>query len=182
MRPSRFSLVIVAGILAACTETRGTTVKRGLLTSADSADQVFFGVQAPFEVNGVKRGTLYADTMFVLNEMTRFDFTIGHVDFNTEIGAPNGSMKADRGRYDQRSQILEGWGHVLVKTVDGRELRSPHIIYNQAKNEISSDTTFEAVLAGGRTNSGVGFQSDPNFAHYQCKRDCRVSGAVNIPK
>lgn len=168
--------------LAACSESRGTTVRAGMMTAADSADQILYGVQAPFEVNGVKRGTLYADTMYVLHEMTRFDFTVGHVDFNTEIGAPNGSMKADKGRYDQRTQMLEGWGHVVVKSVDGRDLKSPHIVFNQVKNEVSSDTTFEATLPDGRTNTGIGFHSDPNFAHYQCIRACVVSGSVKIPK
>ena len=110
--------------MAACTDPRGAPVRTGAMTFADSADQVFYGVQAPFETNGVKRGTLFADTLYVLNESTRFDFKVGHVDFNTETGLPNGSMKADRGRYDQRTQILEGWGHVVVKTVDGRSLKS----------------------------------------------------------
>jgi LPS export ABC transporter protein LptC len=182
MRIATAGPIFVVALLAACSEGRGTAVKRGAMTSADSADQVFYGVQAPFEVGGVKRGTLYADTLYVLTDQSRYDFTVGHVDFNTETGAPNGTMKADRGRYDQRNQILEGWGHVVVKMVDGRELRSPHIVFNQAKNEISSDTTFEAVLQGGRRNSGVGFHSDPSFAHYQCLKDCRVTGAVTIPK
>jgi LPS export ABC transporter protein LptC len=181
MRLPAFSVLLLI-LIAACTDPRGAPVRTGALTFADSADQVFYGVQAPFETNGVKRGTLYADTLYVLNDQTRFDFKVGHVDFNTETGTPNGSMKADRGRYDQRAQILEGWGNVVVKTVDGRSLKSPHIVYNQTRNEISSDTTFEAVLPGGRVNTGVGFTSDPNFAHYHCIRDCNVTGAVKIPK
>jgi len=176
------SVGIALCALLGCSDPRGAPVRTGAVTFADSADQVFYGVQAPFEANGVKRGTLYADTLYVLREMTRFDFKGGHVDFNTETGKPNGSMKADRGRYDQRTEILEGWGHVVVKTVDGRRLQSPHIRYDQRHNEISSDTTFEAVFAAGKTNTGVGFLSDPDFAHYVCKRDCRVTGAVQIPK
>lgn len=170
------------GALTACTDTRGAAVRTGAVTFADSADQVFFGVQAPFETGGVKRGTLFADTLYVLNEQTRFDFKVGHVDFNTETGTPNGSMKADHGRYDQRTQMLEGWGHVVVKTVDGRSLKSPHVVFNQTKNEISSDTTFEIVLPGGRVNTGKGFTSDPSFAHYRCFGQCVVTGAVKVPK
>jgi Organic solvent tolerance protein OstA len=169
-------------VVSACSDGRGTAVKPGTMSAADSADQIFFGVQAPFEVNGVKRGTLYADTLYVLNDATRYDFTVGHVDFNTETGAPNGTMKADRGRYDQRTQILQGWGHVVITMVDGRQLRSPHLVFNQGKNEISSDTTFDGVDAQGRKSSGTGFTSDPNFAHYKCMRDCHVAGAVSIPK
>jgi LPS export ABC transporter protein LptC len=180
----RLPFVAVAAVcaLGACSEPRGAPVRTGAVTFADSADQVFFTVQAPFETNGVKRGTLFADTLYVLNEQTRFDFKVGHVDFNTETGIPNGSMKADRGRYDQRTQILEGWGNVVVKMVDGRSLKSPHVVFNQRLNQVSSDTTFELVDAG-KTNTGIGFVgTPPSFAHYECKKECHVRGAVAIPK
>jgi LPS export ABC transporter protein LptC len=167
--------------LNACSDTRGAPVRTGAVTFADSADQVFFDVQAPFETNGVKRGTLFADTLYVLNEQTRFDFKAGHVDFNTETGTPNGSMKADRGRYDQRMQVLEGWGSVVVKTIDGKSLKSPHVVYNQRLNEVSSDTTYE-IIEKGNVSTGIGFTSDPGFLHYHCKRACVGAGKVAIPK
>jgi LPS export ABC transporter protein LptC len=176
----RILLAFICAI-AACSDGRGTEVKRGVATAADSADQVLYGVQAPFEVGGIKRGTLYADTMYVMNDMTRFDFTVGHVDFNTELGVPNGSMKADRGRYDQRKQILEGWGHVVIKMVDGRELRSPHIIYNQAQDKITSDTTFEA-FDGDKHSTGIGFITDSHLQKKTCLRSCSGTGQVSIPK
>jgi LPS export ABC transporter protein LptC len=167
--------------LSACSDPRGAPVRTGAVTFADSADQVFYGVQAPFETDGVKRGTLYADTLYVLNEQTRFDFKVGHVDFNTETGTPNGSMKADRGRYDQRTEILEGWGHVVVKTIDGKSLKSPHVIFNQRINLVSSDSTYE-IVEKGNLSKGVGFTSDPGFLHYHCLAACVTAGKVAIPK
>lgn len=180
MRIGRLGVATIFAV-AACTDSRGAAVKTGAVTFADSADQVFFGVQAPFETNGVKRGTLFADTLYVLNEQTRFDFKVGHVDFNTETGTPNGSMKADRGRYDQRTQILEGWGHVLVKTIDGKSLKSPHVVYNQRMNLISSDSAYE-IVEKGSVSRGIGFDSDPGFLHYHCHSACVGSGKVAIPK
>lgn len=167
--------------LGACGDNRGAPIRKGAVTFADSADQVLFNVQAPFETDGVKRGTLFADTMYVLNEQTRFDFKVGHVDFNTETGTPNGSMKADRGRYDQRMQRLEGWGNVVVKTVDGKSLKSPHVVYNQRSNEVSSDTSYE-IIEKGNVSTGIGFTSDPGFLHYHCMRACGGAGKVAIPK
>lgn len=179
----RLSVLSVAalGAMYACTDTRGAPVRTGAMTFADSADQVFYGVQAPFETNGVKRGTLFADTLYVLNESTRFDFKVGHVDFNTETGLPNGSMKADRGRFDQRTQILEGWGNVVVKTVDGKSLKSPHVIYDQRTNLITSDSSYE-IVEKGNVSKGVGFNSDPGFLHYHCLSACVTAGKVAIPK
>jgi LPS export ABC transporter protein LptC len=175
------ALVAASFVVLSCSEGRGTAVKPGAMSAADSADQVFYGVQAPFEVNGVKRGTLFADTLYVMTDMARYDFTVGHVDFNTETGAPNGTMKADRGRYDQRNQTLEGWGHVVIKMVDGRELKSPHIVYNQRTDQISSDTTFEATDEG-KVSTGIGFHTDSKFAKRSCDRDCKVKAKVAIPK
>jgi LPS export ABC transporter protein LptC len=176
-----FSALVAVVAVTACSQNRGTEVKRSAATAADSADQILYGVQAPFEVGGVKRGTLYADTMYVMNDMTRFDFTVGHVDFNTELGVPNGSMKADRGRYDQRRQILEGWGHVVIKMVDGKELRSPHIVYNQLQDKITSDTTFES-FDGDKRMTGIGFVTDSHLLKKVCLRACNGTGQVSIPK
>jgi LPS export ABC transporter protein LptC len=134
----------------------------------------------PLTERGVLRGELFADTLYVMNDQTRFDFIKGLVKFNTKTGAPNGEMRADSGRYDQRTQILEGWGNVEVTTTDGRRLRSPHVTYNQLRNELSSDTTF-TLSAGDRTARGIGFTADPNFTRYQCRRNCGGSANVVLP-
>ena len=69
-------------------------------------------------------------TVFVLDDQTRFDLRKPHLIFTTETGAPQGTMDAERGVYSTRTQTLEGWGNVLVKMVDGRTLKSPHVVYN----------------------------------------------------
>src|SRR5205807_1772186 len=70
----------------------------------DTAEQVGFGVRTLLTANGVQRGELQADTMFVYNDQTKFDFRNARVKFNTETGAPNGTMRADRGLYDTRTR------------------------------------------------------------------------------
>ena len=167
--------------LIACKANKGTQVKAGGETFADSADQVFYGVEAPLESGGVKRGTLFADTMYVMNDQTRFDFRMGNIEFNTATGVPDGSMRANRGRYDRRQQVLEGWGNVIVKSADGRMLKSPHVVYNQAQDKIWSDTTFE-FTEPGRVSSGKGFETNSKLTRKSCKADCKASGGVAIPK
>jgi LPS export ABC transporter protein LptC len=174
-------IVLVAVALAACTNTKGTQVKASSETFADSADQVFYGVTAPLENGGVKRGTLLADTMYVMNDQSRFDFIQGHVDFNTALGVPDGSMRADRGRYDRRQQQLEGWGNVVVRSADGRMLKSPHIMYNQLQDKISSDTTFEFTDAD-RVTTGKGFIANTKLTSKQCLSECKGTAKVSIPR
>jgi LPS export ABC transporter protein LptC len=168
----------VTTALAGCKDTKQPPV--GVTTPGDTAEQVGFNVRTLLTGNGVQRGELQADTMFVYNDQTKFDFRNARVKFNTETGAPNGTMRADRGIYDQRTQILEGFGNVVVTTLDGKKLTSPHLKFNQVTNEISSDTTFR-MTAGNRTQSGVGFKTDPNLSRFACLRDCRTSGLVTLP-
>src|SRR3954469_6259719 len=120
-----FLLVAVLGIglATACADTKTPPVVAGP-SIADSADQVLFGVHTLLSTKGVQRGELRADTAYVLDDQTRLDMRKAHVTFTTETGLPQGSMEGKRGVYNQRTQILEGWGDVVVKLVDGRTLKS----------------------------------------------------------
>jgi LPS export ABC transporter protein LptC len=172
-------LLAVAAAIAcvgACSDSRATplAVKP---SAADSADQVLFGVQYVLLTNGVNRGNLVADTVYVLNDETRFDMRNAHVKFTTETGAPQGTMQADRAMYNMRTQELEGWGHAVVRLVDGRTLTSPHLIYKQMLHRITSDTTFQ-ITRGNDVTTGVGFTSNDTFTQFTCMRRC--GGATNL--
>jgi LPS export ABC transporter protein LptC len=166
--------------LAACSKQNEPPVAAGP-SVADSADQVFLTMRSALTTKGVQRGVLTADTAYVLSEGTRFDLRHAHASFTTETGAPQGTMDAQRGVYNQRTQILEGWGNVVVKLVDGRQLRSPHVIYNQISHQISSDTTYE-IQRGSDTQHGIGFSSNEAFTRFQCMRSCGGSTSVLLPQ
>ena len=181
-RVRRIALVIGAACTTAgagaCKESTPPPV--GKAGAIDTAEQVGFGVRTLLTANGVQKGELQADTMFVFNDQTKFDFRNARVKFNTETGAPNGTMRADRGLYDTRTQILEGFGNVVITTLDGKKLTSPHLKFNQLANEVSSDTTF-ALKAGDREQKGIGFTADPNLTHFRCLRMCGGSAPITLP-
>jgi hypothetical protein len=52
----------------ACTETKGPPVSPK--SDADTAEQVGFGVRTLLTANGVQKGELQADTMYVYNDQT----------------------------------------------------------------------------------------------------------------
>ena len=172
------SAVCVVAAAGACKESTPPPI--GKAGAVDTAEQVGFGVRTLLTGNGVQKGELQADTMFVYNDQTKFDFRNARVKFNTETGSPNGTMRADRGIYDTRTQILEGFGNVVVTTIDGKRLTSPHVKFNQLANEVSSDTTFE-VRAGTKVQTGVGFTADPNLTRFKCLKLCGGSGLFNLP-
>jgi LPS export ABC transporter protein LptC len=166
---------------SACKANKGTQVKASGETFADSADQVFYGVEAPLESGGVKRGTLFADTMYVMNDQTRFNFRMGRIEFNTALGVPDGSMRADIGQFDRRQEQLEGWGNVIVRSADGRVLKSPHIVFNRQLDKIWSDTTYE-YTEPGRVSTGKGFETNQKMTRTKCLANCTGTARIAIPK
>jgi LPS export ABC transporter protein LptC len=89
-------------------------------------------------------------------------------------------MSADRGKYNIRQQMLEGFGNVVIVTNDGKRLTSPQLKYMQAMNEVSSDTTF-TLVEPGRTLSGIGFRSDPQLTRFNILKGVRGKGGFNLP-
>jgi LPS export ABC transporter protein LptC len=175
---SALAVACVVSTIGACKETKPPPVALG--GPADSAEQVLFGVRTLLTNKGVQKGELLADTMYTFNDQTRFDLRNARVNFNTDAGAPNGTMRANRGIYDTRTQILEGFGDVVITSVDGKRLTSPHLRFNQMVNEVSSDTTFE-LKSGDKTQKGIGFTADPQLNHFVCKRYCGGTAPIVIP-
>jgi LPS export ABC transporter protein LptC len=181
MRARWAVLLPIVALAGACKDSNQPPVVAGA-TAADSADQVFLGMKTILTAKGVQRADLTADTAFVLEDQTRFDLRKPHVIFTTETGAPQGTMDANRGVYSTRSQTLEGWGNVVVQMVDGRTLKSPHVLYNQANHTVSSDTTY-TITRGTDVQSGIGFTADQSFFPFTCLRACKGSTTVkNLPE
>lgn len=147
---------------------------------ADSAEQVMLNVRALLTDHGVQRGELFADSAYVFDENTRFELRKVRATFNTATGARDGAMSADRGRYNIRQQLLEGFGNVVITTNEGKRLTSPQLRYNQAVNQVSSDTSF-TMVEPGRTLSGIGFRSDPQLNHVTVLKAPRGQGSFTLP-
>jgi LPS export ABC transporter protein LptC len=173
-------MLFAAAALAACSGKSQPPVAAGA-SAADSADQVFIGMKTVMTTDGVQRATLIADTAFVLDDQTRFDLRRPHVTFTTETGAPQGTMEANKGMYNTRLQTLEGWGDVFIRMVDGRTLKSPHVIYNQMNHTVSSDTTY-TITRGNDVQSGIGFTADQSFFPFTCLRACKGATSVKVPE
>lgn len=181
MRPRLTILAVAcAGLLLAACRNKPRTPVAITSTEADSAEQVMYGVKTVLHDHGIKRGDLISDTAYVYNDQTRFVFKNARATFTKETGAPNGTMRADRGVYDLRLQLLEGFGNVVITTTDGKRLTSPHLKFDQARNEVSSDTSF-VLVDGERRQAGIGFISDPNLTRMRCLKACSGSGTFSIP-
>jgi LPS export ABC transporter protein LptC len=173
-----FAAVVVA--VAAAAGCRKTTQPppTGEAAVADSAEQIMFDVHYFMTDRGVKRGDMYADTMYIFGDQTRFVLRRVRGTFTTETGAPNGTFKGDRGTFNTRTQTLEGFGNVLLTSTDGKTLASNHLKYVQSLNKVSSDSAYR-LKRGADVSTGVGFDSDPNLKVFKCHSRC--GGEALVP-
>lgn len=173
--PVALAAVALTAVLA-CGRTPEPPVSH-VPSVADSAEQVMIQFSSVLTNKGVERGTMTADTAFVFDDQTRFDFRRIHVDFATPTGEPHGTMVADSGRYNMRTEVLDGWGHVVITTTKGERLEAPQLRFNQATNLVSSDTSF-VLTQGDKVSRGIGFTADPGLNRINCLRACSGSGVI----
>jgi LPS export ABC transporter protein LptC len=175
-------LALLAGVvvMSACNKQGTAPPVQAHATLADSAEQVMFNVHSLLTDKGVQRGELFADTVYVFDENTRFELRKVRATFNTATGAKDGVMSADRGTYNIRQQVLQGFGNVVIINNAGAKLTSPQLRYMQGLNEVSSDTSF-VLVRPGQTASGIGFKSDPQLTHFSILRGAKGGGAFVIP-
>ena len=170
----RLLFVTLAVVLAAASCRKSTNPPIvGEVSLADSADQIIFDGRFFVTKNGVNRGEMRADTIFVFNDQSVFVLRKVNGAFTTETGAPNGTIRGDRGNYDRRNRILDGYGNVVVTSTKGERLTSNHLRYSEMKDEISSDSAF-TIVRGSDVQEGVKFVSDPNLKDFRCLSACRV--------
>lgn len=169
--------VVVASV-SAC--SRGGQPPVSADAAADSADQIMFDVSTNMTDAGVLRGIMYADTTYIFDQNSRFEFRGVRAEFMKASGEQDGTLTARRGRYDLRNSVLEGYGNVKIVTKDGRQLTSEHLRYDQGRNLVSSDSAF-VLVQGDRRQTGIGFEADPQLTRFQCKGNCGGSAPVSIP-
>jgi LPS export ABC transporter protein LptC len=152
-------------------------------TAADSADQVMFGVEFFVTDAGLRRAKVKADTAMMYEENTRTELRQVDATFYKVTGEQDATLTSRQGTYNSRLGSMEARGDVVVKSIDGRTLTSPHLRYDPTRNEVSSDSAFRMTEPNGRVVSGIGFISDPQLNAVRVLRGARSSGTkVTVPR
>jgi LPS export ABC transporter protein LptC len=150
--------------------------------AADSADQIMYGTTFTLTDNGIARADLTADTALFFDDNTRVELTPVRTVFYTSLGVKNAVLTARHGTYFTQSGTMTARGSVDVVSEDGRRLQSPELKYDQARNEISSDSAF-VLTEPDRRLEGVGFRSDPNMQNMRVLKVLSgTGGTVTIPR
>jgi LPS export ABC transporter protein LptC len=150
----------VAGAVACSSKKQPPVATHSPL--ADSADQVMYGKSFNLTDKGVQRAQLEFDTAYFFEDNTRIELEKVHTTFFTATGAKNAVLTSDRGTFNSRTNNMVARKNVLVVSEDGRRLTTPELVYNQQRNEISSDSAF-VMTEPNRRLEGIGFRSDPDM-------------------
>ena len=164
---------------AACTNgTEPRVTSANLL--ADSADQVMFGISTIITDQGVLRARLQGDTAYFFDGSTRIEVRNEKTTFYTTTGEQSAILTSREGTYNSTRGTMEARRNVLVVTTDGKRLETSLLDYNQANNQISSDSAFVLTQPTG-TLRGIGFTSDPNMSNMHVKRVITGGGTFTLP-
>ena len=163
--PRLLALVFLLAIGAACDAKKQPPVAAHS-PLADSADQVMYGLRFNLTDGGIARANLHSDTAYFFDDNTRIELEKVNTTFFTATGAKDAVLTSRRGTYNSRTSNMIARKDVLVISEDGRRLTTQELIYNQQRNEISSDSAF-VMTEPNRRLEGIGFRSDPNMKNIQ---------------
>lgn len=175
MRRIVLFLLISAAALSSCRTNTKAAVKK-IATTADSADQVMYGMGMILTDRGVQRAEMKADTGYFFDDNTRAELRIVTTTFFNKEGAKDGTLTAKRGTYNMRANVMEARDNVVILGVDGKRLSSPMVRFEQFRNMIVSDSPF-VLIEGERRLEGIGFESDPQMLSVKIRRLSRGTGA-----
>jgi len=171
---------VVIGLLAASVSLACSNKKQPPVEAhdplADSADQVMYPARFNLTDQGLQRAHVDADTAYFFDDNNRMELQGVHATFYTVTGAKDAVLTSRHGTTNTRTNNMIARKDVVVVSEDGRRLTTPELIYNQQKNEISSDSAF-VMTEPNRRLEGVGFRSDPNMKNIQI-----LSGAKGVAK
>jgi LPS export ABC transporter protein LptC len=158
------ALLCIAAATACDTKKQPPTASHSPL--ADSADQVMYRAWFNLTDNGLSRARMDADTIYFFDDNTRIEAENPRVTFFTATGAKDAVLTALHGTSNTRTNNMIARRNVVVVSEDGRRLTTEELIYNQQKNQISSDSAF-VMTEPNRRLEGIGFRSDPNMKNIQ---------------
>ena len=147
---------------------------------ADSADQVMFGVSTIITERGVLRAQLQADTAYFFDGSTRVEVRNQKTTFYTNTGQQNAVLTSKEGTYMPNESLMEARKKAVVVTTDGKRLETQQLQYNQASNQISSDSAF-VLNEPTRKLAGIGFESDPDLKNLHVRKVEKGKGTFNLP-
>jgi len=166
------SLGCVAALAAVALACAGADTPPTTVAAADTADQVFFGLQHNLTLDGVLRARLEADTAHFFQASQRAELQRLRVVFYSPQGQQTSRLTSEAGTYDWRTGNMQARGTVVAVTPDGRRLRTSVLEYDRTRDRLSGPASF-VFDAPDRHLEGESFEADPDFRNVVTTRPRR---------
>lgn len=158
-----FAALVAVAVLAACTEGNG--VKPSTVVAAtDSADQVLYGFVHFLTRDGVREGHVEADTAYFYDPTQTTVLRNMKIVFIDSAGNENATITSRQGTYKWQSGDMTADSNVVLRSNDGRVLKTEHLLYDAAKKELSTNVPFTFDHKDEHLR-GKAFVSDIKFQH-----------------
>lgn len=139
-----------------------------IVAMADSADQVLYGFKHYVTRDGVRESEMEADTAYFYDPTQTTVLRNMRLVFIDSSGAPRATITSRVGRYQWQKGGLVAESSVVLRTPDGKELRSERLVFDAEKNQMSTDLPFTFDNRGEHVE-GQGFISDMKFGNIVAK-------------
>jgi len=165
-------LAAVAALLgctgfAACNEKGATPT--AVVAASDSADQVLYGFVHYLTRDGVREGQVEADTAYFYDPTQTTVLRQMKLVFIDSAGNENATITSRTGTYKWQTGDMTGDGNVIMRSRDGRVLKTEKLFYDAAKKELTTPLFFTFDKADDHVE-GQGFRSDLRFEHVVVKQ------------
>ena len=160
---STLAVLFMVALLAACNDGGG--VKPSTVVSAsDSADQVLYGFVHFLTRDGVREGQVEADTAYFYDPTQTTVLRNMKLVFIDSAGNENATITSKVGTYKWQTGNMTADTNVVLRSHDGRILKSEQLFYDAAKKELSTPLDFTFDKDDDHVE-GKGFRSDMKFEH-----------------
>ena len=162
--PRRWAVAALLGCtgFAACNESGAKP--NTVVAASDSADQVLYGFVHYLTRDGVREGQVEADTAFFYDPTQTTVLRHMKLVFIDSAGKENARITSRTGTYKWQTGNMTADGDVVLRSNDGRILKTEQLLYDAAKKELTTDLYFTFDQKGEHLE-GDGFRSDLWFEH-----------------
>lgn len=138
-------------------------------------DQVLENSVIVFTVNGIKSTVVKAKHIekYMAQDLTKAQ--VLYVDFYDKEGNHTSVLVADSGDIQEKKQVLEVRGQVVVTTDKGVKLETTSLKWNPNQSKILTDD-FVKITRGQDVVTGYGMESDQELKNIKIKKN--VTGAI----
>ncbi len=135
-----------------------------VVSASDSADQVMYGFVHFLTRNGVREGQVEADTAYFYDPTQTTVLRNMKLVFIDSTGKESATITSRIGTYRWQTGNMVADTNVVLRSHDGRVLKSEQLFYDAEKKELTTPLFFTFDKEADHIE-GQGFRSDLSFEH-----------------